>query len=216
MESVDKEKADLISGIEEDARIEEEKILKDAENQAAEKRKYGEKKIESLLNDAREKAREQADVVKKKIISGVELEAKRLSMRIQDALIQDIMDRVEKKLGSMIDDPNYRSVLINWITEAAVGLGADSAEVNASERERMIINDELLSETGRNFFELTGKQIALRLSDAPPLKDQGIVLTAADGRTAFNNQVKTRIRRRQRDIRTMIYDALFTENRKES
>ena len=216
MESVDKEKADLISGIEEDARIEEEKILKDSENQAAEKRKYGEKKIESLLNDAREKAREQAGIVKKKIISGVELEAKRLSMRIQDALIQDIMDRVEKKLGSMIDDPNYRSVLINWMTEAAVGLGADSAEVNASERERMIIDDALLSEAGRNVFELTGKQIALSLSDAPPLKDQGIVLTAADGRTAFNNQVKTRIRRRQRNIRTMIYDALFTENRKES
>jgi vacuolar-type H+-ATPase subunit E/Vma4 len=215
MEPVEKEKASLISGIEEDARIEEEKIIRDAENQAAEKRKYGQKKIESLLNDAKEKACEQADIVKKKIISGVELEAKRMSMRIQDSIVRDIMHRVEQELGAMIDDPNYRFVLIDWMTEAAIGLDAESAEVNASERERPLINFELLAEVGRKVQEQTGKQVTLALSDAPPLKAQGIVLTAADGRTAFDNQVTTRMRRRQRDIRMKIYDALFTENRKE-
>ena len=215
MNPVEKEKAELISGIEEDARLEEEKILRDAETQAAEKRKYGEKKIESLLNEAKEKAREQADTVKKKIISGVELEVKRLSMRSQDSIVRDIMARVEQKLGTMIDDPNYRSVLINWITEAAIGLQAESAEVNASERERPMIDGEMLSEAGRKVHERAGKQVTLTLSDAQPLKAQGVVLTAADGRTAFNNQVTTRMQRRQRDIRTMIYDTLFSENRKE-
>ena len=215
MEPVEKDKASLISGIEEDARAEEEKIMKDAENQASEKRKYAEKKIESLLNDAEEKAREQADILKKKTLSGVELETKRMSMRIKDSIVQDIMNRVEQKLGSMIDDPNYKSVLINWIIEAAIGLDAESAEVNASERERMLIDRELLSEAGRQVHERIGKQVALTLSSAPPLKAQGVVVTAADGRTAFNNQVKTRMLRRQRDIRVKIYDALFSENRKE-
>jgi vacuolar-type H+-ATPase subunit E/Vma4 len=215
MEPVEKEKAELISGIEEDARLEEEKILKDAETQAAEKRKYGQKKIESLLNEASEKAREQADAVKKKIITGVELEVKRMSMRIQDSIVRDIMDRVEQKLGSMIDDPNYRSVLIDWITEAAIGLHVETAEVNTSERERAKIDDELLSEAGRRIQERTGKQVTLTLSDAQPLKSQGIIVTAADGRTAFNNQVKTRMQRRQRDIRMKIYNALFSDNRKE-
>ncbi|MFC1635654.1 V-type ATP synthase subunit E [Planctomycetota bacterium] len=215
MEPVEKEKAALISGIEEDARVEEEKIIKDAESQASEKRKYAEKKIESLLNDAQEKAREQADIIKKKILSSVELEAKRMSMRIQDSIVQDIMNRVEQKLGSMIDDPNYKPVLIDWITEAAIGLDAESAEVNASERERTMIDSELLSEAGRKVHERTGKQVTLTLSTAQPLKAQGVVVTAADGRTAFNNQVKTRMLRRQRDIRVKIYNALFSENRKE-
>jgi vacuolar-type H+-ATPase subunit E/Vma4 len=57
--------------------------------------------------------------------------------------------------------------------------------------------------------------VKLTLSAAPPLKSQGVVLTALDGRTAFNNQVKTRLQRSQRQIRTLIYDALFTDNRKE-
>lgn len=215
MDPVEKEKAELISGIEEDARIEEQKILKDAETQAAEKRQYAEKKIESILNDAKEKAREQADTVKKKIISGVELEVRRLSMRIQDSIVRDIISRVEQKLGSMIDDPNYRSVLIDWISEAAIGLDAESAEVNASQRERTIINDALLSDAGRKVHERTGKHVTLTLTNAQPLSDQGVILTAADGRTAFNNQVKTRIRRNERDIRMKIYNVLFSKNRKE-
>ena len=215
MESLEKEKGELISGIEEDARVEEEKIIKDAEVQAAEKRKYGEQKIESLLNDAGEKARYQAETVKKKIISGVEIEVKRMSMRAQDAVMQNIMDRVEEKFDTMIDDANYRTILRDWIAEAAVGLGADSAQVNASERERRMIDSALLSEAGEKARELGGKQMTLALSEAPPLKAQGVVLTAADGHTAFNNQVRTRMRRRQREIRKLIYDKLFTENRKE-
>ena len=215
MEPVEIEKAELIAGIEEDARIEEEKILQDAETQAAEKRKYAQKKIESLLNEAEEKAQEQAQAVKKKILSGAELEIKRLSMRIQDSIVRDVMARVETRLESMIDDPKYKTILINWITEAAIGLDAESAEVNASEKERMIIDDEMLSEATRRIHESTGKQVTLTLSNTQPLKAQGVVLTAADGRTAFNNQVKTRILRRQRDIRTKVYDALFSQNRKE-
>jgi vacuolar-type H+-ATPase subunit E/Vma4 len=215
MESVEKEKAALISGIETDARAEEQKIIKEAEKLAAEKRKYAEKKIESLMNDAGEKAEEQAEAVKRKIISGVELEVKRRSMRVRDAVMQDIMDAVEKKLNSMTGNTDYRSVLINWITEAATGLDAETAQINASEKERHLIDDRLLSQVKEKVDAQTGRQIALALSDAQPLKSQGVVLTAADGRTAFNNQVKTRMLRNQREIRMLIHNALFADNRKE-
>ena len=215
MESVEKEKAALISGIETDARAEEEKIIKEAEIQAAEKRKYSEKKVESLLNDARKKAEEQAETAKEKIISAAEREVTRRSMRVRDAVMQDIMDRAEKKLSSKTSNENYRSVLVNWITEAAVGLGAESARINASEEERALINDHLLSEIARKIQKQTGRQTSLTLSDAKPLQSQGIVLTAADGRTAFNNQVRTRMLRKQREIRMLIYNTLFTDNKKE-
>ncbi len=212
MEPVDKEKAALISGIEADARAEEEKIIKEAEVQAAEKRKHSEKKVESLLNEAHAKAKEQAETAKSKIISAAEREVKRSFMRVQDSIVQDITDRVEKKLRSMTGDENYRSVLVNWITEAAIGLGAESARINASKEERALIDDHMLSEIARRIQKETGKQISLTLSDANPLQSQGVVLTAADGRTAFNNQVRTRMLRKQREIRTLIYNTLFNYN----
>jgi len=215
MEPVDKEKAALISGIEADARAEEQKIIKEAEAQAAEKREYSEKKIESLLNEAHAKAKEQAETAKNKIISAAEREVKRCSMRVQDSIVQDIMYRVEKKLGTMTGGENYRSVLVNWITEAAIGLGAESARINASKEERALIDDRMLSEIARSIQKETGRQISMTLSDANPLQSQGVVLTAADGRTAFNNQVRTRMLRKQREIRTLIYNTLFNYDQKE-
>jgi vacuolar-type H+-ATPase subunit E/Vma4 len=125
------------------------------------------------------------------------------------------MGRVEGKLDSMIGDWHYRSVLIDWITEGAIGLEAESAQINASESERALIDDEMLSEARARIGEHTGRQVTLTLSDSQPLKLQGVVLTAADGRTAFNNQIKTRILRSQRKIQALIYDTLFAGNREE-
>ncbi|NQT01413.1 MAG: hypothetical protein HQ580_05295 [Planctomycetes bacterium] len=215
MEPAEKGKAELISGIESDAHIEEKEIIKEAEKRAAEKRKYSEKKIEALLNDARSEAQRQAEAVKRKMLLAVNLELKRHSMSVRSALIQDIMGRVENKLASMAGDENYRSVLINWIAEAFIGLGVESAKVNASEKERALINDQLLSEVKGEIHKQTDKQVKITLSDAEPLKSQGVVLTDADGRTAFNNQVKTRMLRNQREIRTLIYNAVLADNRKE-
>ena len=212
MASAEKHKSELISGIETDARAEVEQIIQEAETQAAEKRKYGQKKAESLLSSAKEKADEQAEAAKRKIISGVELEVRRRAMRIRDDVIQSIMDRAVERLGTMVEDPQYRGVLKHWIAEAAVGLDAESAEVNASEPERRLIDEQLLGEAADEVRQKTGRNVTLRLSEAQPLQGQGVVLTAADGRTAFNNQVKTRMLRQQREIRTLIYDSLFTES----
>lgn len=212
MESTEQDKAALISGIEAEARAEEQQIIKEAQKQADEKRKFAEKKIESILNDARKEAQEKAEKVKSKILSSAKLEVKRLYMHAQDVLMQDIVDKVEKKLFTMIDDISYRPVLIDWITEAAIGLDAESAMINASEKERMLIDDNLLSQAGEKIQTQSGKRIELKLSDEQPLKSQGIVLTAADGRTAFNNQVKTRMLRNQRKIRSLIYKSILAEN----
>ena len=80
MELAEKGKAELISGIESDARVEEEQIIKEAEKLAAEKRKYSEKKIEALLNDARSEAQKQSEAIMNKMLSAVELELRRHSM----------------------------------------------------------------------------------------------------------------------------------------
>lgn len=215
MDSVEKEKAVLISSIESDARTEAEQIVAEAEKKAAEKRKYAEKRIESILNDARQKAAEQADAAKRKVVSGAEIEAKRRSMHARDEVMREITDLAEQKLESMIAIEGYADILAGWITEAAIGLDAESARVNASQKERALIDQNMLSKVSNEVQTQIGKNVTLKLSDERPLNSQGVVLTAADGRTAFNNQVRTRMLRNQRKIRTEIYNALFSDVGKE-
>ena len=206
----------MISDIEADAQVEADAIIKDAQKQGADKRKYAAQQAESLLEDARKKAKEQADAIAKKALSAADLEIKRRAMSAHDAVMREIMTRVEKRLEAMIDDkPRYRGVLVRWIAEAAVGLGAAEARVNATEAERAFVDAPLLTEASAAAEAQSNKKVTLTLSDELPLKSQGVVLTAADGHTAFNNQVTTRLRRRGRKIRSLIYDALFTDNRKD-
>ena len=115
------------------------------------------------------------------------------------------MQRVEERMKTRISDPAYRAVLIEWMVEAARGLNMDAAEVNAAEAERELIDDALLREA---MARLDGK-VELSLSGADPLEQQGVVLTSTNGRLAFNNQVRTRIQRHQREIQTLIHEALF-------
>jgi vacuolar-type H+-ATPase subunit E/Vma4 len=215
MKPVEQGKAALISGIEADAHAEEQRLLADAQAQAAEKKKYAQQKIESILDEARSKAAEQAESIKRKAISGVELEIKRRNLQVRDSLIQDLMDRVEKRLAATIDEPDYRTVLTNWIVEAAIGLDAEAATVNASQRERPLIDTAMLEQARQAVLSKTGKSVTLTLSDAPPLKGQGVVLTSHDGRMAFNNQVRTRMLRKQRQMHKLIYDGLFASPREE-
>jgi len=212
MELVEKGKAALIASIESDAQADKERIIRQAEEQAVEKRQYAEKKVQSILDEARQKAEEQAEIIKRKILSDVGTEIKRSFLREQGTIMQNVVDLVEKKMYSMIEEPCYSNILINWITEAAIGLDVESAEINASEKERSLIDERLLSDVREKIQNNNGKTIELMLSESSPLESQGIVLTAVNGRIAFNNQVKTILSRNQRQIRIMMYNILFSDN----
>lgn len=195
----------LIAGIEADARQEEEKMLAEARQQAADKLKYGDQKIESVLADARRRAGNQAEEIRRKATSAVELEVRRRSLRLRDTVLQDLMKRVEEKMKTQIAAPGYRTVLRDWIVEAARGLNVEAAEVNSGASERELIDEALLSEA----MEILEQKVKLTLSKADPLTGQGVVLTAASGRMAFNNQVRTRIQRHRGEINGLIHEALF-------
>jgi vacuolar-type H+-ATPase subunit E/Vma4 len=167
------------------------------------------------LNQAQEQAQAQVQAIRNEAIRRADREARRRLMCLKATIVQEIIDRAEKRLATMVHEPDYRSALVNWIVEAAIGLGTRSAEVNASEQERALIDERVLAAACEKVRAATGEPIALTLSAAAPLSVQGIVLTAADGRTAFNNQVKTRIRRSSRTIHRLIHDCLFTDNREE-
>ncbi len=205
----------MIAGMESDARAEAEQIVNEAEVKAAEKIKYANQKVEAVLKEARTKADDQAESVKRKIVSGVELEAKRKSLYLQGLVIQDIMKRVERQLAGAIDTKEYKSALRDWTAEAAMGLDCEAATVNASQNERAFIDADFLTKAAKEVKQKTGRRMSLSLSEDEPLAAQGVVVTAADGRTAYNNQVKTRIRRKQQQIQALIHDTMFAEKQEE-
>jgi vacuolar-type H+-ATPase subunit E/Vma4 len=201
----------LISGIEKDAKQEAERIVKDAEKAAAELGMYTTKQVDGIIKEASEKARMQSEAIKKKVLSGVDIEVNRKSLYMKDKIVNDVLGRVREEFRKLIKEPGYREILLSWIVEAAVGLGVPQAKVSVSKDEKGLVDAKLLKEAEKRAKKLSGKDIKLMISEDLAQAGQSIVLTASDGRTAFNNQVSTRLLRKQREIRNLIYKELFDE-----
>jgi vacuolar-type H+-ATPase subunit E/Vma4 len=214
MEETENGRKSLIASIEKDAQAEADTILADAQKLADEQKAYGEKQAGMILKKAQKQAAQQSEAVKKKILAGIDIEVKRKVMRAQDSLLNMVLDRVEEQLHALVRDKHYRDILLNWVVEAAIGLNTDAAVISASGDELAFINKTFLAEAEKKVKSYTGRRVALSLSTTPQNRLQGINLTAKDGRTAFNNQVRTRIARRQREIRKRIYDMLFGKEEK--
>ena len=85
--------------------------------------------------------------------------------------------------------------------------------MSVSGPERGWLDAALLREAERRVRALGGPEVSLAPSDRPAPAEQGVLLTSADGRLAYNNQVSTRLRRSQGAIRRIIHDELFGEEK---
>lgn len=203
----------IIEGINADAKKQAEEILAEARKMADDRLSFAKGKAEKIIRDAEAKAKEQAETTRRTILSGINVAIKREQLQAQDSLLNTLLAQATEKTAALIGTPEYRTTLVQWIAEAAAGLGASAAKVNASASERKFIDDTLLAEAAKQAKTAFNHIVTLTPADDPPLTGQGVVVTAADGRTAFNNQVATRLRRHEGAIRNRVYDTLFSSEK---
>ncbi|MDZ7792304.1 MAG: V-type ATP synthase subunit E family protein [Spirochaetia bacterium] len=206
--SKESQNTSLLSGISEQVEAEVKKISEDAERQAKEIVEGGRKKAESIRRDAEEKGRKQAEGILKKNAQAIEAEQRKLLLKAQEELFSKAMGRVKEKLQALTERSDYRSILKGWIVEGAIGLAEDALKVNASEQELELITDGLLREAEAEVKSMTGRSVKIERTDQPPLQKQGVILTAREGRLAFNNTAEARLDRYSTVIRRMIYQRM--------
>jgi len=202
---------ELIEGIAQDAAAEGRRLEEEAEKAGAERRESSRRQAEGILEEARRKAAAQAEALRRLAASTAKMEVKRIGLRVREQAAREVLDQAREHLERLCGSPEYREVLLGWIVEAAVGLGLPEASVNASARELPLLDAGLLAEAQRRVRELAGRTVSLTRTEGVPLAGQGVVLTGRGGRLAYNNQVSTRLLRRQTEIRKMIYDGLWTK-----
>ena len=201
----------LINGIQNDAHKEAEKILAQARQDIEARISAGDIQAKAIINNAEKRMLEQSVFIKERMAGNIAVETQRISLRVKKELINNIISIVKTDIQSLIKSSDYRQILIAWIVEAAIGLNAEEAEVNASVKEIPFLDEKTLTSAETAVKNLTGQTVKLMLSDKDPLPLQGIVLTAADGKTAFNNQVHTRFLRYKSQIQRIIYKELYSE-----
>ncbi|MBN1685580.1 MAG: hypothetical protein JW852_02950 [Spirochaetales bacterium] len=207
---MEKEEArqEIIGGIRSEAEAQAAGIIADARKAAEDQIKAAGRQAVRIKEEAEEKAAKQIAAIEREAATRLTAARRRMKLEMAERVYQHIISRCTEELEKLIGSGRYGKMLEDWIVQAAVGLRAESAVVNCSSAEHEAAA-AVLPKAEERARSITGKQITLTFSDDRPLANQGVMITSADGRTAFNNQVQSRIFRMQTEIRKLVHDRLF-------
>lgn len=199
----------IVAGILLDADAEADRILTEAAAYAAQVAARAQDQAELIAREAGAKA----DHITASILADAQakaaIERRRRSLALQEKLAVEIVERARKKIAALLPLAAYKEILRAWIVEAAIGLSAETATVNASMDELHLIDDAMLSAAEKDVLDASGKATRLSKVEGDPVIGQGVYLLAEGGRLAYDNRVATRFERNRADIRKLVYKALF-------
>ena len=211
-DSTDRGKNDIIDGILADAEAEVRTIIDEGERARADRMAASDVQCSTIAEEAERAVAKQCAAIMANASVLVSVTRRRQGLKLRERVMAEIIGRTEARMAALVDEPSYREILAGWIVEAAMGLGFQDSEVNASRAER----DALLAaipEALKSIRDLTDREVSLAAAPSEaPLVAQGVVVTAHNRTTAFNNQVQARLARYQTEIRSMVYNQLFHED----
>ena len=201
----------IAEGILDEARQEAERILREWRASAEDRRGSTEHRIADVAKEADERI----EAERRRVLgrSGVQIavEEKRARLRIQDGAFREVERRTLLALQELVGKTEYEPILLGWVVEACVGVGAEKATVNCSAGERDALQ-RVLPDAERRVAAALGHPVKISLSAEEPQREQGVVVVADDLPVAFSNRVVDRAYHMGSAIRRIIHDRLFKDS----
>ncbi|MBN1781554.1 hypothetical protein JW948_10540 [bacterium] len=184
-------------GILESARKEETRILAEAEKESGMIR---DKALKNAGNDA--------DSLKRKILSSVHLEVKKEQMKHRENVLKRMMTEIHKKLDEFRNHRDYPAFLRDSLIEAVLALNSDSVKVVAGVPEKKLLDKNLLEETMQKLKSAHGLNVEMILA-SETLNEGGVLVISGDGRTRYDNSFSAQLSRNEDETRLTIYKEVF-------
>ena len=201
--------SNLLESIEKDASGEAERILDQARQQADQRHRETERRIRELRDETDQAAARHAELAARRSESLINTESRRLALKSREELNHQVLSRARQILSETAGTPGYDRILSRWIAEGALGVNLPEALVRCSFRETL--TDRILRQAEELILQETGRTVKLSPAEGDSLSEQGVEVSSPDRRISFNNQVSTRMRRYDQDLKRIISEALINE-----
>ncbi len=193
-EDSEKEISSIIERAEYTAKARSEQILKEAE----EKRK-------AIL----QKAGEESEAARKIILSDLNLELKKVGLRIRGGIIEDAIVVLRDRLSQYLSSSEYTEYFAELALEGIAALGEDEVILRPGDSDKDLLTEKLLKNIRSRAKELLGREIDIS-GDENTLKNQaGLHVVARGGSMLFDNTIESRINRMGDDLRLLITRKIF-------
>ncbi|MFA4838160.1 MAG: V-type ATP synthase subunit E family protein [Candidatus Neomarinimicrobiota bacterium] len=204
----------MIHDIRQESQEEVDAILAQSAKETGDVRNKAKTEADRIRSEMIRKAEQQASAVRKRILSGVHLEVKKLTLKNQNVLLMEIVRQASDWLEEFRRGEVYAIFLKNLILEGIIGLGTDVVRILAGDRERQLLTDNFLESIADESLKMNGKKVRLIVS-SEQIADSGAILTSEDGRMRFDNRLSVRLERVFNEIQWVIMKEFVETDLKE-
>lgn len=177
----------------ETAQAEIREILESAEKEAKRILEEAKVEIEKIQREVKKKSLAQAEILRKRILSGLHLEVQRIHLQTTEETVSKIFEKVLERLETFRKTPSYEAFLDRMVLEGIMALDTQEVHIVAGEIEKTLLSSNRLRILEKK-AESLGKKVQLKLLPET-LSEGGVVLRSSDQRQLFDNRFSSRIRR---------------------
>ena len=175
------------------------KIVKDAEEEAARVRERKMKDIQEIFQEKETSELESAKLGQKRKISALRTE-----------LMEQVVDEASAKLERMSREKSsqYKESLVKLVIEAAEAVQTGDLEIRANFRDHEFLQNEL-SELRKKLQKRKGKLPALELNEKTLNCLGGVIVQDRDKKRIFNNTFEARLTKARQEMGNKLFGDLF-------
>lgn len=176
--------SELIQLLEQEARVETDKVLSEARARAEETLASARREAEEIVASARRRAEADHAQSRTRAASSASLRAAALLLEAKDKAIQEVFQRAQAELARVAGDPaRRRAMLRTLLTEAMQGLQTEGAVVDVP------VGD---GDAAREAVRELGRAVEVR--EAPDVSG-GVRVSTRDRRVSVENTIPSRLQR---------------------
>jgi len=201
----------LISKIRQDTENEAAALISRAETVRSDRQKSQEGWEKREKRDWERRTKEYRKEQEERDKSSFRMERKRLFLQAREEVMKRIEEEAMHRLEQSTSSPWYREVLKRWITEGVLGLREKDIILKGAAGDLALMNTAFLDEVTRELRESAGLTVRLTVDRENPELVPGVLLSTADGRVSFNNQLPARFSRLKARVRRVVSSGLKDE-----
>jgi vacuolar-type H+-ATPase subunit E/Vma4 len=182
---------------------------KEHDRQINQAKKEADKEREQLLKDGQV----QASGIRKKILSNVKLEVKKLQLDTREKAIIQIFQNLTDRLNDYRGHSDYIQFLKECIVEAVVALPGDRIQLCVGKKEKQLLGTKTLHSIENQITDRSKRKVTLNITD-DFIDEGGVLAFTADKRMRFDNRFSAQLHRVEDEMRLMIVREVFEQEKK--
>jgi vacuolar-type H+-ATPase subunit E/Vma4 len=209
-DSVDK----ICEQIREDGAREVNSIVEKAKRTAAEIMAKAEDEAKQVGERIIEEAAGKGELAKKRMLSTVSLEVRRIKLKAREEVVTSVMEMVRGEIDAGRKRPDYAKVLAALVVEAIRVLPGEAFVVFADRRDVALLDSAVLPAV-KELMKNDGRAVKrIECGALPGATAGGVQVGVPGGNVIFDNTFEARMYRFRDDIRAIIFEGILSVEEK--